>query len=108
MAQNLGGRIAELLTQYNMSQRELADKAGITEVSMSRYIKGDRVPKGTTLANTALHTTTDFLLNGEGSGTGDFESEYYQIHRLIARNASQMSPKQRRELIIALLESDEN
>ena len=108
MAQNLGGRIAELLTQYNMSQRELADKAGITEVSMSRYIKGDRVPKGTTLANiaTALHTTTDFLLNGEGSGTGDFES--YQIHRLIARNASQMSPKQRRELIIALLESDEN
>ena len=45
MAQNLGGRIAELLTQYNMSQRELADKAGITEVSMSRYIKGDRVPK---------------------------------------------------------------
>lgn len=110
MAQNLGGRIAESLTQYNMSQRELADKAGITEVSMSRYIKGDRVPKGTTLANiaTALHTTTDFLLNGEGSGTGDFESEYYQIHRLIARNASQMSPKQRRELIIALLESDEN
>lgn len=43
MAQNLGGRIAELLTQYNMTQRELADKAGITEVSMSRYIKGDRV-----------------------------------------------------------------
>ena len=84
MAQNLGGRIAELLTQYNMTQRELADKAGITEVSMSRYIKGDRVPKGTTLANiaTALHTT-------------------------IARNASQMSPKQRRELINALLESDE-
>lgn len=83
MAQNLGGRIAELLTQYNMTQRELADKAGITEVSMSRYIKGDRVPKGTTLANiaTALHTTTDFLLNGEGSGTGDFESEYYQIHQ---------------------------
>ena len=53
MAQNLGGRIAELLTQYNMTQRELADKAGITEVSMSRYIKGDRVPKGTTLANIA-------------------------------------------------------
>lgn len=46
MAQNLGGRIAELLTQYNMTQRELADKAGITEVSMSRYIKRRSCSKG--------------------------------------------------------------
>lgn len=111
MEQNLGGRIAELLNQFNMTQRELADKVHVTEVSMSRYIKGDRVPKGPTIANiaTALHTTTDYLLNGDSgdSSTGDFESEYYKIHRLIARNAPQMSPKQRRELINALLESDD-
>ena len=110
MKDNLGGRIAELLTQLNMTQRELADKVNVTEVSMSRYIKGDRVPKGTTIANiaTALHTTTDYLLNGDGeSEATDFESEYYKIHRLIARNASQMTPKQRRELINALLESDD-
>lgn len=64
MEQNLGGRIAELLNQLNMTQRELADKVHVTEVSMSRYIKGDRVPKGPTIANiaTALHTTTDYLL----------------------------------------------
>ena len=91
-------------------ERELADKVNVTEVSMSRYIKGDRVPKGPVIANiaTALHTTTDYLLNGDGeTETSDFESDYYKIHRLIARNAHQMTPKQRRELINALLESDD-
>ena len=110
MKDNLGGRIAELLTQLNMTQRELANKVNVTEVSMSRYIKGDRVPKGPVIANiaTALHTTTDYLLNGDGeTETSDFESDYYKIHRLIARNAHQMTPKQRRELINALLESDD-
>ena len=110
MENKLGGRIAELLTQYNMTQRELADKVNVTEVSMSRYIKGDRVPKGPVIANiaTVLHTTTDYLLNGDTDSEGsDFESEYYKIHRLIARNASKMSTKQRRELINALLESED-
>ena len=110
LIKNLGGRIAELLNQLNMTQRELADKVHVTELSMSRYIKGNRVPKGPIISNiaTALHTTTDYLLNGDdNSSTTDFVSEYYKIHRLIAHNAPQMSSKQRRELINALLESDD-
>ncbi|WP_027208186.1 helix-turn-helix domain-containing protein [Butyrivibrio hungatei] len=109
MNNTLGGRIAELLTQLNMTQRELAEKVDVTEVSMSRYIKGDRVPKGPVIANiaTALHTTTDYLLNGNSSESGDFESEYYMIHRLIAKNVSKMTSKQKRELINALLESED-
>ena len=109
MKNTLGGRIAELLTQLNMTQRELAEKVDVTEVSMSRYIKGDRVPKGPVIANiaTALHTTTDYLLNGNSSESGDFESEYYMIHRLIAKNVSKMTSKQKRELINALLESED-
>jgi len=105
----LGRRIAELLSQLNMTQRELAEKVDVTEVSMSRYIKGDRVPKGPVIANiaTALHTTTDYLLNGNSSENGDFESEYYMIHRLIAKNVSKMTSKQKRELINALLESED-
>ena len=109
MNNTLGGRIAELLSQLNMTQRELAEKVDVTEVSMSRYIKGDRVPKGPVIANiaTALHTTTDYLLNGNSSESGDFESEYYMIHRLIAKNVSKMTSKQKRELINALLESED-
>ena len=103
----LGGRIPELLEKNGLTQRELAEKVGVTEVSMSRYISNDRTPKGPVIANiaTALHTTSDYLLGTEE--VGDFESEYYKIHRLIARNASQMTRKQRNELINALLEPDD-
>ena len=98
----LGGRIAELLEKNGLTQRELAEKVGVTEVSMSRYISNDRTPKGPVIANiaTALHTTSDYLLGTEEVGD-------YKIHRLIARNASQMTRKQRNELINALLEPDD-
>lgn len=60
----LGTRISDLLKQRGLSQRELAKKVGVTEVSMSRYIKGERTPKGPIIANIAknLHTTADYLL----------------------------------------------
>ena len=104
---NLGGRIADLLKKSGLTQRELADKVGVTEVSMSRYISGDRTPKGPVIANiaNALHTTSDYLLGTEEKS--DFDSEYYQIHRLIARNAQYMTRKQKTELVNALFESDD-
>lgn len=69
---DLGERIAGLLKQLGITQRELAERIGITEVSMSRYIRGDRTPKGPVVANmaTALNTTTDYLL-----GTGESNEE---------------------------------
>lgn len=104
----LGGRITELLEKNSMTQRELADLVGVTTVSMSRYISNDRTPKGPIIANiaTALHATSDYLLGSET--VGDFENEYYKIHRLIARNALQMTKKQRNELINALLEESDD
>ena len=64
---NLGGRIADLLKKSGLTQRELANKVGVTEASMSRYISGGRIPKGPTIANiaNALHTTSDYLLGTE-------------------------------------------
>lgn len=40
--------ISEFLNKKGMTQRELADAIGTTEVSISRYITGDRIPKATT------------------------------------------------------------
>ena len=37
--------IVKLLKENNMSQREFAEKLETTEVSISRYINGDRLPK---------------------------------------------------------------
>ena len=50
---NLGGRIANLLKKSGLTQRELANKVGVTEVSMSRYVSGGRIPKGPIIANIA-------------------------------------------------------
>ena len=106
MNQILGSRISELLTKNGMSQRELADEVGVTEVSMSRYIRGDRTPKGPIIANIAkaLHTTSDYLLDHEGEE--DSELVYYQTQRAIARNASKWTQKQKADLVNALFETD--
>ena len=95
----LGMRISTMLGKRNMSQRKLADRVQITEQQLSRYISGDREPKPETIANiaTALKTTSDYLL-----GIEEGEFNFNQIRRLIARNASDMSDDEKRELMDAL------
>ena len=109
MAQNIiGERIAGLLREQGKTQRELAEQVGTTEVSMSRYIKGDRVPKGPILATIAkaLHTTTDYLLGNE-KDSNDPELEYNYTQRAIARNANRWSKKQKLDLVNALFENED-
>lgn len=103
MRKQLGNRIAVLLKKQGIQQKELAERIGITEGVMSRYISGSRDPKPETLANiaTALHTTSDFLLGIEND-----EFSYPRVRRLIARNASTMSDEEKKELINALFEGE--
>lgn len=67
MSKELGTKIQNLMQRSGLTQKQLAELVNVTEVSMSRYISGERDPSVETLANiaTALHTTTDFLL-GKG------------------------------------------
>ena len=109
MTQNIiGERIAGLLMEQGKTQRELAKQVGTTGASISRYIKGDRVPKGTIIANIAkaLHTTTDYLLGNE-KDSNDPELEYNYTQRAIARNANRWSKKQKLDLVNALFENEE-
>lgn len=41
---DLAEKLKEMLAEKGMMQRELAMKIGMTEASISRYIKGDRTP----------------------------------------------------------------
>ena len=61
---NIGQRILTLLEKKGMTQRELANKIGASEVSISRYISGARMPKANIVVYIAdaLNTTTDYLL----------------------------------------------
>ena len=91
----LGQRITDLLAEQQMSQRELANRIGVTEVSVSRYVSGERVPKGTVISNIAkvLHTTPNYLL-GEDTET-DFGTEYIQLLRLTEKLSSFMTAEQK-------------
>ena len=61
---NIGARIKPILEKQGMTQRDLAYKIGVTEVSISRYISGERMPKANIVVYIAdaLNTTTDYLL----------------------------------------------
>lgn len=99
-------RIEQLLTQHNMTQRDLATITHITESAISHYIKGDRTPRSVSLGKIAeaLGTTTDYLLYGNEP---DYCKEIEQATRLIARNTSKMS-KEEKLKIINILMSDDN
>ena len=104
----IGERITGLLREQGKTQRALAEQVGTTEVSISRYIKGNRVPKGPILVNIAkaLHTTTDYLLGNE-QDSNDPDLEYNYTQRAIARNANRWSKKQKLDLVNALFENDD-
>lgn len=74
---DFGEKVVALLNKNNMAQKELADRVGITEVSMSRYIRGHKTPKGTVISNiaNALHTTTDYLLGLETKGNEPYRMD---------------------------------
>lgn len=103
MGKELGQRILQAIRAKGISQKELASTVGLTETVISRYISGDRDPKPEVIANiaTALHTTSDYLLGIEND-----EFDHPRVCRLIARNASSMTGKEKKELIDALFGED--
>lgn len=102
MEKNITNRILALLSRHDMSQKELALAAGITESAISHYIKGDRIPRGVNLMKIAkaLDTTTDYLL---GNDDTERENDLKVARSLIARNAAQMTKEEKMELVSILL-----
>lgn len=60
-------RLKKILDDRGISQKDFADRIGVTEVSISRYMTGKRVPRATVIVNMAnqLGVTTDYLLGNE-------------------------------------------
>ena len=65
-----GERVKLQLEKNNISQKELAEKTGITEATISRYISSQRIPKATEILKIAkvLNCTSDFLLGIDSKG----------------------------------------
>lgn len=99
-------RLEQMLKARNMTQKELAKKAEVTEAAMSHYVKGDRTPRSSVLARIAmaLNTTSEYLMEGIPQ---NYVDEIGYAKRLIARNVNQMSTAEKREILSILLGDEE-
>lgn len=100
MTEDNKNRIYELLKQKNITQKKLSEETGITESAISRYIKGERTPRGANLIKIAraLGVTTDEIFNKDY----DFNS----IKLLIARNIQNMSLEEKTQIIKILFDEE--
>ena len=59
-----GKRLEALLQEKSLSQRELSKLCGVSEVTVSRYVHGDRSPTSEILAKISdvLDVSSDYLL----------------------------------------------
>ena len=73
--QQIADRIINAMNRNGISQRQLADATGMTEVSISRYVKGKRIPSAEILGRIAdvLGVTTDYLITGKTEPTKHVE-----------------------------------
>lgn len=91
--------IVELMKQEGLSQKDLAEKINVTEASMSRYIKGERIPRIDVLVKLAnvFNVSIEYL-----QGLKEVE-DFNEIKRIVARNSKNMTDEQKMELAKMLL-----
>lgn len=91
--------IVELMKQEGLSQKELAEKINVTEASMSRYIKGERIPRIDVLVKLAnvFNVSIEYL-----QGLKEVD-DFNEIKRIVARNSKKMTDEQKIELAKMLL-----
>ena len=101
MPADLGKRIQMMLDLRGISRKELAAQVGVTEVAIGRYISGEREPKAITVAGIAksLGISIDELMGNDSAEGEEFEKSL----RLVARNAGNLTPEQKKLLINALV-----
>lgn len=99
--ETIGTRIANLMKNEKLTQKELATMAGVTESTLSRYINDERKPKAEVLANiaTALNATSDYLVNGNTE-----KADFNEIYQLVARGVNNMDDSEKKKLMRLLID----
>ena len=97
-------KVKQLMAIKGINQKQLSKLSGITEASVSRYLKGERTARLDIIVNfaKALSVTTEYLLND------DEETEirpYAEIATAIARNGGSLTAEEKNSLIAMILGS---
>lgn len=95
-------KVKKLMEQKNITQKKLSELSGITETSVSRYLRGNRTPRMDVMVNfsKALGVATEYLLeNDKETGL----TPYAEISTVIARRGKELSVEEKNKLIALIL-----
>lgn len=97
-------KVRMLMREKGLNQKQLAEKSGITEPSVCRYLKGDREPRIDIIINfsKALGVSIEYLLDK----SSDVYSSFNDVKYAIARHGNELSEEEQEELI-KLIKGDE-
>lgn len=99
MAELFASRLSALLAQNGLSQKDLAQRTGLTPAAISRYLSGDRTPRAIVIAKIAKALDVQPV---DLTGTSA-EQDVDKAVQLIARNANTLSEEQRTQLIASII-----
>lgn len=97
-------KVVEIMKKQKITQKQLAQRSGITESSLSRYLHQDKRPRIDVVVNIAkaLQVETEYLLDEKEQK----ESAYTSIATAIARKGNELSPEEKNRLIMLILGKD--
>ena len=95
-------KISKLMKEQGLNQKQLAEKASITEASMSKYLSGERTPRIDVVVKIAkaLGTSVDYLLDNDVVP----ETPYIYASTALARCKDKLSEDEKKKLLKFLLE----
>ena len=99
-------KVKELMKNQGINQKKLSQLSGITEASISRYLKGERAARLDIIINfaKALNVTTEYLLNDDEETN---LKPYQEIATAIARNGNALTAEEKNQLIALILRNGE-
>ncbi len=98
MSEQFNERLQQAISRSGMTQKELAEKVGITEAAVSHYLKGDRMPRSAVAVKLAdvLNMSVDELMGG------NTETSFDEVYKIVARSAKQLDNDQKAALVRVL------
>lgn len=96
-------KVLNLMEKNGISQKQLSALSGITESSVSRYLRGNQRPRIDVLVNfaNALDVNPEFLLEEEEEN--DEKQSFKNIATAIARDGSNLTEEEKNKLILLIL-----
>lgn len=98
----LQDRIRVVMNEKGLNQKQLAEKANITEASISKYLSGERSPRTDVIVKIAkaLDTSVNYLLDDNPVP----DEPYIYVSTALARCKDKLSEEDKKKLIKFLLE----